>query len=123
MRALGKDWFADCLGNKLTNQVTARTNPGRHLGKEKQMTFRTIPESILLSEQQSIDARILEILEEQGAQSLDHLDRNLSDIGSARLLFAIDRLSRTGQILIGPPSNGEYLVSATPATRSLYTGF
>jgi len=80
------------------------------------MTFRTIPESLLVAEQQSIDDRILEILGEQGAQSLDHLDKNLPDVGSTRLLFAIDRLSRTGQILIGP-------VSATPATRSIYTAF
>jgi hypothetical protein len=87
------------------------------------MTFRTIPQSILLLEQQSIDDRILEILEEQGAQSLDYLDKSLPDVGSTRLLFAIDRLSRTGKISIGPPSNGEYLVAATPVTRSVYTAF
>ena len=87
------------------------------------MTFRTIPQSILLLEQQSIDDRILEILEEQGAQSLDYLDKSLPDVGSTPLLFAIDRLSRTGKISIGPPSKGEYLVSATPVTRSVYTAF
>lgn len=87
------------------------------------MTFRTIPESLLVAEQQSIDDRILEVLGEQGAQSLDHLDKLLPDVGSARVLFAIDRLSRTGQILIGPRKNGVYLVWATPATRSVYTAF
>jgi outer membrane receptor for ferric coprogen and ferric-rhodotorulic acid len=60
------------------------------------MTFRTIPQSILLLEQQSIDDRILGILE-QGVQSLDYLDKSLPDVGSTRLLFAIDRLSRTGK--------------------------
>ena len=87
------------------------------------MTFRTIPESIRLLEEQSIDNRILELLEDRGARSLDHLDKSLPDVGSARLLFAIDRLSREGKILIGPPTNGDYLVSVIPSTRAVYTAF
>ena len=87
------------------------------------MTFRTIPESIRLLEEQSIDNRILELLEDRGARSLDHLDKSLPDVGSARLLFAIDRLSREGKILIGPPRNGDYLVSVIPSTRAVYAAF
>jgi hypothetical protein len=30
------------------------------------------------------------------------------------LLFAIDRLSRAGKIVISPPQGGDYLVSARP---------
>jgi hypothetical protein len=85
------------------------------------MTFRTIPESILQLEQQSIDNRILDILEEDGAQSLDDLDNSLPEVGSARILFAIDRLSRTGQVSMGPRRNGEYIVSAIPQSRYVYT--
>jgi hypothetical protein len=63
---------------------------------------------------QSIDDRILALLHEQGAHKLDDLDKILPDVGSARFLLAIDRLSREGKILLGPPENGDYLVSAIP---------
>lgn len=76
-----------------------------------------------VSVRQSIDDRILSLLQEQGAQKLDDLDKILPDIGSASFLLAIDRLSREGKILLGPPENGDYLVSAIPAARSVYTAF
>lgn len=87
------------------------------------MTVRAITESVQVLEQQSIDNRILDLLENQGAQMLDDLDKGLSDVGSARFLLAIDRLSRAGKIFIGTPKNGDYLVSAIPSTRSVYTAF
>ena len=76
-----------------------------------------------VSGSQSIDDRILALLHEQGAQKLDDLDKVLPDVGSARFLLAIDRLSREGKILLGPPENGDYLVTALPATRTVYAAF
>lgn len=74
-------------------------------------------------QQQLIDNHILQLLREHGAQMLDQLDKILPDVGSARVLFAIDRLSRTGQVSIGLPANGEYLVSATPRIGSGDRGY
>ena len=53
------------------------------------MTVRAITESVQVLEQQSIDNRILDLLENQGAQMLDDLDKGLSDVGSARFLLAM----------------------------------
>ncbi len=79
--------------------------------------------SAWISGRHSIDDRILALLHEHGARKLDELDKILPDVGSASFLLAIDRLSREGKILLGPPENGDYLVSAIPASRSLYTAF
>jgi len=79
---------------------------------------------ILGSEQQQlIDNHILQLLREHGAQMLDQLDKILPDIGSARFLLAIDRLSRAGKIHLASPRNGDYLVSAVPETGGVYTAF
>jgi len=76
-----------------------------------------------VSRGESVDDRILALLREQGAQKLDDLDKILPDVGSARFLLAIDRLSREGRILLGPPENGDYLVSVLPASRFVYAAF
>ncbi len=57
-----------------------------------------------------VEANILEMLERQGAKTLDQLESELTHIGSAQLLFAIDRMSRLRKIAIGPPRKGDYLV-------------
>jgi hypothetical protein len=62
----------------------------------------------------AVDALVLDILEERGARTLERLERELAQIGSAQLLFAIDRLSRSGKISIAPPTKGDYLVWAIP---------
>lgn len=62
------------------------------------------------AESTAIETNVLEILEHQGAKTLDQLESELIHIGSAQLLFAIDRLSRSGRIAIGPPRKGDYLV-------------
>lgn len=67
-----------------------------------------------VSDSQSIEEQILDVLIERGAHLLDHLDNTLPNVGSTRLLLAIDRLSRAGRIAIGPPRNGDYLVWAVP---------
>ena len=53
------------------------------------MTARVSAVSVHILEQQSIDNRILDVLEGQGAQMLDDLDKDLPDVGSARFLLAI----------------------------------
>lgn len=65
-------------------------------------------------ESTAVEANILKILEQQGAKTLDQLESELIHIGSAQLLFAIDRLSRVGRIAIGPPRQGDYLVWLLP---------
>ena len=61
----------------------------------------------------AVETNVLDILERQGAKTLDQLESELIHIGSAQLLFAIDRLSRSGRIAIGPPRKGD---SDQPAT-------
>lgn len=61
-----------------------------------------------------IETDVLKRLQQQGAQTLDQLETQLNHIGSAQLLFAIDRLSRSGTIAIGRPKNGDYLVWILP---------
>ena len=62
----------------------------------------------------AIESNVLHVLERQGAKTLDQLESELIHIESAQLLFAIDRLSRSGKIAIGPPKKGEYLVWLVP---------
>jgi hypothetical protein len=99
--------------------LTREQPNGLFPGKEMNMTG-LVTESIQVLDQQSIDSRILALLEDQGAHLLDELDRILPDVGSARFLLAIDRLSRAGKIRIGPPANGDYLVSAILGRHAAY---
>ena len=66
----------------------------------------------------AVETNVLQILEHQGAKTLDQLESELVHIGSAQLLFAIDRLSRLGRIAIGPPRQGDYLVWLLPRSSS-----
>lgn len=65
-------------------------------------------------ESMRVETNVLDILDQQGAKTLDQLEKELIHIESAQLLFAIDRLSRSGRIAIGPPNHGDYLVWALP---------
>lgn len=60
----------------------------------------------------SVDDWLLENLRWNGAQTLDHLSSLFPKMEEARLLFAIDRLSRIGKVVISPPQGGDYLISA-----------
>lgn len=64
-----------------------------------------------------VEADVLQILDRQGARTLDQLESDLVYVGSAQLLFAIDRLSRSGRIGIGPHHNREYLVWVIPESQ------
>ena len=59
----------------------------------------------------SIDKWILETLCRRGALTLDSLNSLFPKCDEARLLFAVDRLSRAGRIVISPPRGGDYLIS------------
>lgn len=63
---------------------------------------------------QSIDEWLLDDLRWRGGQMLDDLSRLFPKCEEARLLFAIDRLSRAGRIVISPPQGGDYLISERP---------
>jgi hypothetical protein len=65
-------------------------------------------------ESRPIDERILDSLRTDGTQTLDRLSHAWPAEGWAPVFLAIDRLSRVGKIVIGPPKNGDYLVSVAP---------
>ncbi len=60
----------------------------------------------------SIDEWIVETLYRRGPLTLDYLNGLFPKCEEARLLFAVDRLSRAGQIVISPPQGGDYIISA-----------
>ena len=61
---------------------------------------------------ESIDEWIVETLCRRGPLTLDYLNSLFPKLEEARLLFAVDRLSRVGKIVIAPPHGGDYLISA-----------
>ncbi len=77
-------------------------------------TVSVIEKSSVAVESRAMDEWILDALRTDGTQSLDRLSQALSAEGWAPVFLAIDRLSRVGKIVIGPPKNGDYLVSVTP---------
>lgn len=77
-------------------------------------TISVIEDPSVAVEVRSIDERILDSLRTDGTQTLDHLSHAWPAEGWAPLFLAIDRLSRVGKIVIGPPKNGDYLVSIMP---------
>ena len=64
---------------------------------------------------ESIDEWIVETLGRRGPLTLDYLNSLFPKFEEARLLFAVDRLSRVGKIVIAPPHGGDYLLSAAMA--------
>ena len=87
------------------------------------MLSQTIGQEEIVQDSQAIEEEILVALIQHGALLLDHLERILPNIESARLLLAIDRLSRAGRIAIGPPRNADYLVWAVPGKSPVYVAF
>ncbi|MFY4730589.1 hypothetical protein [Nitrospira sp. BLG_2] len=82
------------------------------------MILPNIDRNPIGAERTAVETNVLEILDQQGAKTLDQLESELVHIGSAPLLFAIDRLSRSGRIAIGPPRNGDYLVWLLPESHA-----
>lgn len=81
------------------------------------MTSQTAVDNSVGLEGFRVEADVLQILDRQGARTLDQLESDLVHIGSAQLLFAIDRLSRSGRIGMGPHRNREYLVWVIPKSQ------
>jgi len=78
------------------------------------MIIHTVGLKESVPEIHSVEVNVLDVLRRRGARTLDQLEGELIHIGSAQLLFAIDRLSRSGSIAIGPPVKGDYLVWSMP---------
>lgn len=75
------------------------------------MSSHTRTDSAHQADSRLVDAWLLENLRWNGPQTLDYLSRLFPKLEEAPLLFAIDRLSRNGQVVISPPQNGDYLIS------------
>jgi len=83
------------------------------------MTVETVEPNPVGTESTMVETNVLDILKRQGARTLGQLESELFHIGSAQLLFAVDRLSRSGRIAIGPPQKGEYLLWVLPPNHRL----
>ena len=57
-----------------------------------------------------MDQQILETLREHGAVRLDELVIRLQAAGWASVFLALDRLSRSGQVLLQPCGRGDYRI-------------
>jgi hypothetical protein len=64
----------------------------------------------------STEQVLLALLKQQGPQTLESLCA-LPDIGSAQVLLAVDKLSRSGAVSIEPLARCEYRVSLIGAER------
>ena len=87
------------------------------------MMSQTIGREQIVQDSEEIEEEILVALIQRGALMLDHLEQMLSHIEGARLLLAVDRLSRAGRIALGPPRNGDYLVWAVPGNSPVSVAF
>jgi hypothetical protein len=65
--------------------------------------------SIPLEEGCSIEEWVLDVLEREGMQTLDQLGLLLPAGNWARLFLALDRMSRSGRIVLWSNGRGEYL--------------
>lgn len=59
----------------------------------------------------NVDAAILEHLATRGSCTVDELISVLPDLALNQVLFAVDRLSRNGKLVLRRPSPFKYLVS------------
>ncbi|MGH7231498.1 MAG: hypothetical protein ACREJU_09095 [Nitrospiraceae bacterium] len=67
--------------------------------------------SAAVQEQPSVDEWIVGRLQEQGSQTLDQMADSLPEVNWAQFFLAVDRLSRSGQIVLWHRHRGDYLVS------------
>ena len=72
------------------------------------------------SDADSIDEQIVDLLQIHGPQSLDILSDVFREEGWAQVFCAIDRLSRAERVILGPPWNGDYTVSASWAPEPTF---
>ena len=59
-----------------------------------------------------VESGILQYLAQHGSSTLEELARMLTGFTLNQVLFAVDRLSRDGRIILRHPSRFDYLVSA-----------
>ena len=64
-----------------------------------------------MQERPSVDEWVIGLLQERGAQTLDQLADSVPGVNWAQFFLAVDRLSRSGQILLWHREWGDYLVS------------
>ena len=57
---------------------------------------------------------IVDLLRTDGPQTMDQLANAVPGINWAQFFLAVDRLTRSGQVRVWPPHNGDYLVSLKP---------
>ncbi|BCA52983.1 hypothetical protein W02_01230 [Nitrospira sp. KM1] len=60
----------------------------------------------------SIDEWLLSTLQMRGPQTLTDLSNSIPDAQRTPLFLAVDRLSRSGDIVVGCPTCGDYMISA-----------
>ncbi len=60
-------------------------------------------------ERSSIEEWVLKVLEDEGMQTLDQLGLLLPSGNWARLFLALDRMSRSGRIVLWSNGRGDYL--------------
>lgn len=65
---------------------------------------------------QSIDRRMILLLKREGAQTMDDLV-SLAGVGWERVLFSVDRLSRTGKVSLSLVRPGEYRITFAGQVR------
>lgn len=65
----------------------------------------------------SIDEWLLNVLHQQGTQTIDHIGTLLPEVNWAHLFLAIDRLNRTGDISLWSPGFGDYHLTVNPGQR------
>lgn len=90
-------------------QVFAASSPPR--SHEVDMNSQVLAGIDRSLDHASIDEWIVETLCRRGTLTLDFLNSLFPKCEEARLLFAVDRLSRAGRIVISPPQGGDYLIS------------
>ena len=65
-----------------------------------------------MAREHEVEGAILDHLATRGSCSMEDLARELSDYTLNRVFFAVDRLSRNGQLILRRPRPLEYLVSS-----------
>jgi hypothetical protein len=63
----------------------------------------------------SIDEWVVGLLQKKGAQTLDQLAGSLPEVNWAQLFLAVDRLSRSGKVLLCHGQRGDYIISLKEA--------
>jgi hypothetical protein len=64
-----------------------------------------------LVDQPSLDEWIIGQLEQRGFQALEQLAASLRPVNWSELFLALDRLNRSGKIVLWPASNGDVVLS------------